>query len=119
MLKWLYPSLKAYEESLEKHWNSIEYHSTGAFLTRADGSWNDLNRLDSWSNLTYEHIMGIQKNEDLLLPSLREVIDVCKQADCPDKDKIFAEKYILFCLDKVFVETVGITYEEYVKYISD
>lgn len=112
--------LSAYQVSYEEHKRTLDY--TALSLNEEDGAlihqWEDIKRGENyWTNvLTYEHITGESMIDNLKLPSLPDIINA--YPNFSENGKIFAEEYILFCLDYIFEDTFGISYQEYILYLS-
>lgn len=112
--------LDAYKVGYVAHLKEVDYtgfasqDGNGQFIT-----WDDL-RLDEnkWKLLiSFEHIMGIEKREGTNLPSLSEILAVYSNFSI--EGKAYASQYILFCLDYIFEETLGISYDEYINYLGN
>ena len=116
-LDMFWTGVKNYEHTLKIH--ELAFKDGGTPFARDD--WSDfgrINYLDYWDRLTYDHIMGITDKQDreLLLPSLPEILEVYDTFN--DEEKAFAQEYMLFCLDRVFEEAIGFTYQEYISYLG-
>ena len=112
--------LDAYELGSKAHLKEVDYtwyasqKGNGALIT-----WDDL-RLDKykWKGmLTYEHVMGMEKNEATNLPSLNEILE--EYPNFTIEGQAYASTYILFCLDLIFEETLGISYTEYIDVLGN
>lgn len=112
--------LSEYKVSMSSHMRGIDYNALA--LNEEDGAftkqWVNIEKGKRFWNrkLTYEHIMGTNVNSDLKLPSLPSIVEEYPRLS--DQGKAFAGEYILYCLDRVFDETLGITYEEYIEILA-
>lgn len=114
--------LDAYKIGSQAHLKNLEY-TAALSMDPADGplitKWISIKETEIyWKQaLTYEHIMGTKKIEGLALPSLPEI--VAEYENFSDSGKAFSGEYILFCLDYVFEDIFGITYQEYIAYLNE
>lgn len=114
--------LSAYQIGHDANKKNLEYTSElskdpadGALITK----WISIKETEVyWKQvLTYEHIMGIDMVDELKLPSLQEIM--AEYEGLSSSGKAYADEYIIFCLDFVFEDTLGISYQEYIQFLSE
>lgn len=118
----LQTALSAFQLGYEERMKFIDFAGLATKPNTPDGQfaidWTDLGKSTrEWKNsLKYEHVMGTEK-PDLDVPTLAQICAIYPTLG--EDGKAFAGQYIIFCLDLIFEETLGISYTDYVKYLSN
>lgn len=86
----------------------IEFSGTWEHMMRSNAQWDSM--------ITFEHILDIRKVEGLKLPSLSEAVE--RYPYLTPEGQAVTDRYNLFCMNYVFEETLGISYEQYVNMMS-
>lgn len=121
LLKVLPTSYSAYKIAEKLHMDDVQFadlsrHEANRAMTSV---WMDIRYGETYwgGKLNLSRILGIEKMpEQVKLPNLKEIMNEYQYLT--PEGKAFADRYILWCLDYIFQDIMGVTYEQYLNCVG-